>query len=178
MMQEFVDQIRKAAKAQMRSIHTAFPGKIVSFDPETGLATVLPEMMYKAPNGSSFPYPQISEVPVMFPQSCGQEASIAYPIKAGDGCLVIIAEKSIDFWLKGHETETDLAFDLTNAICIPGLFSKSNGAVKEACETDSIIIKTKSTTFAVNKNGVNINADKVTIVGDLDVTGTVSASNI
>ena len=178
MMQEFVDQIRKTIKSQIRTIHTDLPGKIVSFDTKTCLATVLPVMTYKQPNGKTVPYPQIPDVPVLFPQSAGQDAVIAYPIKAGDGCLILVAEKSIDYWLKGHETETDLAFDLTNAICIPGLFAEANETVKEACSSNAVIIKMKNTTLAVKKNGVEIDADKVTINGDLDVNGRVSARNI
>ena len=105
----------------------------MSFDPGTGLATVLPTMKFKKPDGTTVDFPQVTGVPVVFPQSMGQQATIAYPVKAGDGCLIIVAEQSIDYWLYGQETDTDLDFDLTNSICIPGLFAKANPVMAEAC---------------------------------------------
>ena len=75
------------------------PGKIVSFDPSTGLATVLPIMKFRKPDGSTMEYPQITGVPVMFPQSMNQQATIAYPIKPDDGCIILVAEQSIDYWM-------------------------------------------------------------------------------
>ena len=38
MMQELVQNLQNMARDMVNSIHTALPGTIVSFDPETGLA--------------------------------------------------------------------------------------------------------------------------------------------
>ena len=97
MLQEFVESIRKMVDAKINEIHTTMPGKIVSFDTATGLATVLPTMRFKLKNGTTVPYPQITGVPVVFPQVSGQQATIAYPVKPGDGCLIFIAEHSIEY---------------------------------------------------------------------------------
>lgn len=173
MIQEFVQAVNDAIDRKIANIHTAVPGKIVSYDADKGVAAVLPMMKFKKPDGTMIDYPQISGVPMVLPQALGQDAIIAYPIKSGDGCLLIFAEQSIDYWMYGQQTETDLKFDLTNAICIPGLFSKVNGVIKEACANNSIIIDVKGTRISVKDGEVSIKASSVTINGDLKVTGKV-----
>lgn len=167
MMQEFVEQINKTIRKHIRGIHTAMPGIITDFDTATGLATVLPKMKYKLPNGSTIDYPQITGVPVLFQQGWNGQATVAFPVKAGDGCLVIIAEQSIDYWMYGQETPTDLAFDMSNAICIPGLFVKANEVIKEACERNAAIIDVKGTRLTLTKDEMQIDAPILRINGDI-----------
>ena len=82
MMQEFVDQINKSARSATEDMHTALPGEIKIYDPDKGVATVLPKAKFTKPDGSTMDFPQISGVPVMFPQS--KNVTIAWPIKKGD----------------------------------------------------------------------------------------------
>lgn len=96
---------------------------------------------------------------------------MAFPVKPGDGCLIIVAEQSIDYWLYGQETETDLAFDLTNAICIPGLFTKANSVVKAACDQNAVIADVKGTRITVMTGKVQIDATDVIINGNFTVNG-------
>lgn len=175
MVQEFVLQIKKMIERQIREVHTAMPGQIVSFDPETGLATVLPSMKFRKPDGTTVDYPQISGVPVLFPQGLGGNATIAFPVVAGDSCLIIVAEQSIDYWLYGQETDTDLAFDMTNAICIPGLFNTANPVVAEACSQNAIMVDLKGTRLTVRDGEVDIDAATVKVSGNLVVEGTVTS---
>jgi len=158
MMQEFVQQVTEVIKENMNGIHTAMPGKILSFDAGKGVATVQPVMKYKKPDGTTMDFPQISGVPVWIPQGAGQDATVAYPIKAGDGCLIIVGEQSIDYWMYGQETSTDLAFDMSNAMCIPGLFAKANSVTAEACSQNAIIADVKGTRITVKKGSVKIEA--------------------
>ncbi|WP_278941235.1 Gp138 family membrane-puncturing spike protein [Anaerotruncus colihominis] len=174
MMQEFVQQVNKTIKDSMNGMHTAFPGTIASFDPATGLATVLPSMKFKKPDGTTVEYPQITGVPVVFPQSMGQQATIAFPIKAGDGCLVIVAEQSIDLWMYGQETNTDLAFDLTNSICIPGMFAKENAAMEDACAGNAVIVDVGGTRIAVKAGSVQVDAGSITLNGNVTVKGNLT----
>ena len=173
MMQEFVQQINNSIKKEIRGMHTAMPGTIVSFDPGKMLATVLPGMKFKKPDGKTIDYPQITGVPVVFPQGAGQQCTVAFPVKAGDGCLIVIAEQSLDYWMYGQETATDLAFDMTNAMCIPGLFAKSNAAVQAACSANAVVIDAKGTRITVKGGSVEINAAEVKINGNLTVSGSV-----
>ena len=58
----------------------------------------------------------------------------------------------------GQETGTNLKFDLTNAICIPGLFAPANSVVAEACEQDAIIADVSGTRLTIKSDGL-IQAD-------------------
>ena len=176
MIQEFVESIRKMVEAKINEIHTTMPGKIVSYDTETGLATVLPAMRFKMKDGTTVPYPQITGVPVLFPQTYGQQATIAYPVKPGDGCLIFVAEHSIEYWLYGQETDTDLSFDLTDAFCIPGLFQAANPAVKRACNENAIIVAVKGAEVVVKDNKVTVNAPNIVLNGDVQVNGNITAA--
>lgn len=174
MLQEFTQEIHNSAKEEVNNIHTAVPGEIVSFDASKCLATVQPKMKFKQKNGKTLDYPEIGEVPVVFLQTMKQEATIAMPIKAGDGCLIVFSEQSLDYWQHGQETDTDLKFDLTNAICIPGLFSKENSLIKEACDNNAIIVDVKGTRITVSKDNVKIKATNIELDGDVTVKGKIS----
>ena len=176
MMQEFVQSVSDAIQRGIRGIHTALPGKVLAFDPGKGLATVQPVMKFKKPDGSTIDFPQITGVPVVFPQGAGQNATVAFPVKAGDGCLIIVAEQSLDYWQYGQETDTDLAFDMTNAICIPGLFVKANEAVKVACAVNGVVVDAKGTRLTVKPGEVIIDAAKITMNGNVTVNGTVKTT--
>ena len=174
MMQEFVQGIQNTVQRGLRGIHTAMPGRIVSFDAAKGIATVKPAMKFKKPDGKTMDFPQVTGVPVVFPQGAGQGATIAFPVKPGDGCLLVVAEQSLDYWQYGQETSTDLAFDMTNAICIPGLFAQGNPAVADACAQNAVIVDVKGTRLTVKGGSVTISAPEVTVEGNLTVTGSLS----
>jgi cytoskeletal protein CcmA (bactofilin family) len=168
MMQEFVEQAKKLMADMVNQIHTALPGSIVSFDPEKGLATVLPTGKFRKPDGAMMDFPPISGVPVLFPQACAQGASIVFPIKEGDGCLLIISEQALDFWMYGSESKAGLKYDLTNCIAIPGLFATANPLIKEACGQDAIIIDR-------NGNRIMLSNDNITIKGNINSEGSVNS---
>ena len=147
MNSELVSRIKETAQKAAEDIHTAVPGKIVSYDPAKGQATVKPVMKYTTKG-----------VPVVFQQHMGQKATIGFPVKPGDGCLLVISEQSLDYWMYGQETGTNLKFDLTNAICIPGLFAPANSVVAEACEQDAIIADVSGTRLTIKSDGL-IQAD-------------------
>ena len=150
MMQDFVQQIADSTRNMINGVHTAFPGTIVSIDTGSGTAVVRPSMKFRKPDGTQMIYPDIYGVPIVIPQAAGQEATIAYPIKSGDGCLVVISEQSLDYWMYGRETETDLHFDLSDAICIPGLFNKGNPALAEAISSNAVVVKAPEIVFHGN----------------------------
>lgn len=175
MQQEFVQEITNTVRENIKGLHTACPGKIVSFDTNTGLATVLPMMKFKASSGNVIDYPQITGVPVWMPQAMGQQATIAYPIKPNDGCILIFAEQSIDYWMYGQETNTDLGFDLTNAICVPGLFPTANSAMKDACDNNSIVVDVNGTRLSVKDGGISVKGN-VSVEGNLSVKGDFTTS--
>ena len=159
MLQEFVEQVEKAARSVMEEMHTAIPGKITAFNVGTGFATVKPYGTYTTDSGRKMAYPTVTEVPVII------------PITVGMDCLLIISEQELDAWIGGGESENDIRFDLTSAIAIPGLSNKGNAALREACSKKSLILQNGATKVSVNK-------DNVEIAGNLIVSGDVKAGNI
>ena len=92
--------------------------------------------------------------------------SIAWPIKPGDGCLIVFCESALDFWMYGKETDTALSFDLSNAIAITGLSPKGRDAMQIACDEDAAVMKAGDTILKVK-------ADGVYIIGNLTVSNGV-----
>ena len=176
MVQEFVQQIHDSVEKQLNCIHTAIPGEIIAFDAVKGLATVKPVMKYRKPDGTAMDYPAVYGVPVVIPQSISQKATIAFPIEKGDGCLLVFAEKSLDLWMYGQETDTDLHFDLSDAICIPGLFNKPNAILKEACEKKAVIVDVSGTKATVKSGAVQIDAQKISLNGNVEIKGDLKVS--
>ena len=171
MLSEFVQSVKDAASETMSGIHTALPGEIVAVDFNTGTATVIPRMKLRTPSGQRIDFPQISGVPICIPQGAGQSATIAFPVNPGDGCLIIIAEQSLDLFMYNRDTETTLPFDLTNAICIPGLFPIVSPMLAQACASGSVIVCAGGGTLSVGSGGVSI-------TGSLTVSGDVTAGGV
>ncbi len=78
--------------------------------------------------------PVIAEVPVIFPST--KKALMAFPLEEGDGCLIIFSERSMERYLSNAIVEVEpqdpRKFSLTDAICIPGLFTFNEpGKVQE-----------------------------------------------
>jgi len=173
MMQEFVQGVKDTARKTVEGIHTAVPAVIESYDPESGKAVVQPKAKYKKPDGKTIDYPSISGVPVVFPQS--KNVTIAFPIKPGDGCLLIFSETAIDYWLYGKETATDLKFDLSSAIAIPNIAVTGDETMVEACSDDAVVIIAGNTKMKVYPGGVDI-IGRVNIVGNVNITGNVDTT--
>lgn len=176
MMQEFVQQVKCLVADSTNQMHTVLPGKIVKFDVSKCLALVQPVGKFAKPDGSMLDLPQVSDVPIVFVQSAQQQAAIAYPINEGDGCLLLFAEQALDCWRSGGEAETksDLKFDLTNCIAIPGLFVNANKLLAEACEKQAIIIEQNGKRIAVSEAGIAVRGD-ITVEGNIKASGSISA---
>ena len=99
MLQEFVEQVEKAARSVMEEMHTAIPGKITAFNAGTGFETVKPYGTYTTDSGRKMAYPTVTEVPVIIPQSQVNDIYIAFPITVGMDCLLIISEQELDAWI-------------------------------------------------------------------------------
>ena len=171
MVQKQVNMTQELIRKHLRKMHTAVPGKVVKYYPERGMCDIQPVMQYKKPNGEWIEYPELKDVPVWWPQTFLQESTIIYPIKKDDEVLVLLMERPIDYWLFGQQTEQDLMFDLSEAICIPGLFAKPNRLGKVAQDEEAIIIQRKDTFIKVKEDDVIIDTQRDTVINVLrDVT--------
>lgn len=183
MLQELVEEIEKTARAVVNEVHTALPGRIVSYDASKGTATIQPIGKFKTAKGKVLEYPMATEVPIVFPFCYRASVGIAFPVMKGDTCLLIVSEVELDEWRSGAASEGSLRFDLTNAIAIPGLLKSNNRIVKKAFENMAVVIGAPGTEVRVSKDGVAIEVDEVTftvsesgiaIGGDLLVKGDIS----
>lgn len=173
MLQEFVDQVNKTAQKTIEGMHTALPGEITAFDPASGMASVQPKAKFKKPNGETMDFPVVTGVPVVFPQS--DSVTIAWPIKPGDGCLLVFSESALDYWMYGKETDTVLKFDLSSAIAIPNLYAKGSTAMQTACSENAAVIVAGGTTLKVASGGVTV-IGKLTVEGEIVAAGDVKAN--
>lgn len=168
MLQELVDALRKMARSEIGKIHTAISATIVSYSPKAGTASVHPIGSITV-GKSQQAYPILHDIPVMFPQGAGQDASIVYPVSAGDTCLVVFSEQSLAKLMQGQDTGADLRFDLSSGICIPGLFATAPATAEEANRERAVIVSAGKTRLKVGPSGVHI-------TGNLTVTGTVESA--
>lgn len=118
-------------------IRCAMPGIIISFDPATQTATVQPAIKMKVNLGDGvkqMDLPVITNVPVVLPFAQTAGLLLTLPIKPGDECLLVFADRSIDNFTQGggvqptvatasDDTTTPRAHSLSDAICIPGIIS-------------------------------------------------------
>lgn len=185
MMQEVVQQIENVCKDKINEVHTALPGEITSFNPGAGTATVKPSGRYTTPNNKRLAYPQISGVPVVFPYCQSLGCGFSFPVKKGDNCLIVVSEVELDEWRSGAESEGNLRFDLTSAICIPGLLCGGGDIISQASQQNSAIMKAGDNLVIVSDEGITLDTGDTTLkltdsgatlTGDLKVKGSVTAT--
>ena len=183
MLQEVVGEIEKTARAVVNEVHTALPGKIISYSATSGTASIQPVGKYRTARGKALDYPIITEVPIVFPYCYRADVGIAFPVVKGDTCLIIVSEIELDEWRKGASSEGSLRFDLSSAIAIPGLLKTGSKIAAKASDRRAVIIGAPGTEVCVSSEGVEIGVGEVTFAvsesgiavgGDLLVNGNIS----
>ena len=165
-----IKQIKQMILDMIRDVHTCIPGKITSYDASKGTAKIQPSGKYKRSNGEYLDYPELDNVPVISLQTADQKATVAFPIKGGDGCFIFFAEQQLDFLKDGRTPKSDLRHGLSNAIAVVGLFTNSNDTIKEACDEDAIIIDRDDTRIIVKKDKVTVLPNKNDATHKVEVT--------
>ena len=180
MMQEFAQQVEDTVREATYDIHTAIPGTILEYDPVAGLATVKPAGTLAMKNGDRLSYPEIVKVPVIFQQGNRQKAVIAYPVMPGDGCLILVCENDMKPWMShGKETDSDMKFDLTNSVCIPGLFAEGTLAAQKAVEENAVVIQNEDMTVVVKPDGMTVEyGESRILVGAASISLSCGGSNV
>lgn len=171
--QDVVANLESLISSQQSEMHTAIPATVLSFDKKTGRATVQPKGKLKVDDETYMNYPQLNDVPVVFPYCSALTAGVAFPLQIGDSCLLIFCEQALDTWLGSGDTSSELQYSLTNAIAIPGLMKFSVSALSEAVDDKSIILYNGKTKIKVGKEKVTISGN-VEIDGNLTVSGSVT----
>ena len=141
----------------LSKIHTAIPAKIVTYDYKTKKASVKPmiKRVLKDDDGDInevLSMPIITGVPVIFQATVN--SSITIPINKDDPVLLIFCERNIDGYLsEGIESQpaNNRKFDLTDAVCIPGLFSFKD--TSQAENNTDLLIKHKGGKINIDASG-------------------------
>lgn len=190
--------IKQGVKNYSKEIHTAMPGIIESFNPELQTASVQPAIkrMFKTDDGeveliSPENLPLCINVPVIFPRGGG--FSLTMPVKAGDECLLIFCERSIDLWHERGSVQEPLArrfHSFSDAVAYVGLSSKVN-KIPDYDPENTVIKKDDGTVyikwnadsslevFAESDINITTNGDlKATVAGNMQatVTGDINVS--
>lgn len=170
---------RKKLSEQMR---VALPGIIQSFDPESLTAVVQPAIRYierdNDGNKSTKDYPLLVDVPVVFPRGGG--CTLTFPVKAGDECLVIFADRCIDFWWQSggiQEPVDERMHDLSDAFCIVG--PQSQAKKISGISTMAAQLRTDDGAAFIELaagGAVTITSPQITINGPLQVNGEITST--
>ena len=92
--ESFLHEALEALKREIfSSLHVCMPGNIISWDPETGLASVQPALRRKTSSGQVLTAPQLFGVPVF-------RASSSVVPSPGDPCILLFTDFCLDGWLE------------------------------------------------------------------------------
>lgn len=113
---QLLEEVIAAAGQEIRS---AMPGVITGVAADRSTASVQPAVRRAGADGDD---PVIPDVPVLWPRS--SKGRITWPLEAGDGCLLIFADRSLEEWEsadgeKAVEATDPRTHDITDALCIP-----------------------------------------------------------
>lgn len=157
-MSDLAKLLRLAHQEQSRNMHVATPGRIVSYNSGAQTASVKPLINRKV-NGADEVVPVINNVPVIFPRSGG--AFMTFPVAAGDGCLLIFCDRSLDEWKGGAgeiAPDDPRAFDLSDAVAIMGLVDQKSGG-----GSSDVVIHYGSSTLTIGPGSITMAAQSVTV---------------
>ncbi len=99
-------------------IHCAVPGRIVSYDPDAGKATVQPGLARKTETGAILTAPELQEVPVLLP-------AVDYAPQPGDPCILLFMDFCLDGWLESGQPvlpPSPRRHDWSDAVALAGYF--------------------------------------------------------
>jgi phage baseplate assembly protein V len=166
-------------------IWTALPGIIQKFDPETLTCDVQPAIMGRVRqiDGTiqQVQLPMLLDCPVVFPHAGG--ASLTFPIKQGDECLVVFSSRGIDFWWQqgGIQPPPEPRMhDLSDGFVIPGVWSQPEKIGNVSTESVQLRSDDGQSFIEINPTSHDINAKTTanlttTVGGNATVTVTGNA---
>lgn len=115
--------IKEWSQDALSNVHTALPAIITAYDAGNNRASCKPVGTMRTKDGRNIPYPVVHNVPVVFPTGRGGKAGCVFPIRSGDGCLLVFSEAQAEDFLSGGVSKDLRRHSLNDGICIPGLYS-------------------------------------------------------
>ncbi|NWC62906.1 Gp138 family membrane-puncturing spike protein [Cedecea sp. P7760] len=186
--QQTAQAIADSVSSQIR---VAMPGIIQSFDPDAVTCTVQVALRGVAGNESVELKPLV-DVPVIFPRGGG--CTLTFPVKAGDECLLIFADRCIDFWWQSggvQETVDPRQHDFSDAFAIVGPQSQAHkisgismdaaqlrtddgAAFVEVAAGHEVTVQTPGKLTANALGGTEITSPTIVLNGAVTINGTLS----
>lgn len=145
----------------MEGMHTCMPGRIESYDFKASKASVKPLLQRSYIDGTTLDIPILRDVPVIFPRT--QSAGITFPVNRGDRVLIMFAERSLNIWKGSGENAVptdNRKFDISDAICIPGLYSLNTRNIAKN-NTDTVIHNDDQTITIKSNGDIDVGGDSV-----------------
>ncbi|WP_395128204.1 Gp138 family membrane-puncturing spike protein [Klebsiella pneumoniae] len=180
---EVNDVIMKSVKKTLR---VAMPGVIQSFDPENLTCVVEISVFSVKPEGKSVDrldvdnvfYPLILDAPVIFPRGGG--VTLTFPVKEGDECLVVFADRCIDFWWQNGNVQNGSRgrmHDYSDAFVIPGPQSQAKKISGISTTAAQLRTDDGSAFIEIASNGaVTINSPQTIVNGHFHVNGDITST--
>ncbi|HBW0909947.1 TPA: translation initiation factor IF-2 [Klebsiella pneumoniae] len=180
---EVNDVIMKSVKKTLR---VAMPGVIQSFDPENLTCVVEISVFSVKPEGKSVDrldvdnvfYPLILDAPVIFPRGGG--VTLTFPVKEGDECLVVFADRCIDFWWQNGNVQNGSRgrmHDYSDAFVIPGPQSQAKKISGISTTAAQLRTDDGSAFIEIASNGaVTINSPQTIVNGPFHVNGEITST--
>lgn len=159
-----LEGLENLMQQKIGSIHTCLPGTILSFDASTCLASVKSTLKKYTADDRVLEYPVIDGVPVFMPHAGA--AQITYPVKAGDSCLIVFSERSIDEWLGvGSDDNHDpRQYDLTDGFCFVGMMPS------QSISAENVEVINGGTKISLTPGNT------INVVGNINVQGSITCS--
>lgn len=173
------ENIKQGVNNRLKELHTSMPGIVQSFDAEKQTASIQPAIrrVFITREGTDeilapSDLPILINVPVQFPRGGG--FSLTFPVKKGDECLIVFAERAIDTWHKFggvNDPNARRFHSLSDATAFVGLSSLPN-KVPDYDAANTQLKKDDGTAV------ISVNEDStISVTADSDINAT-SGSNI
>lgn len=150
--QHLLEVFRHTISSQLR---VAMPGIVQSFDASKVTCVVQPAikgvLTDSKGNVQSVNLPLLVDVPVVFPRGGG--VTMTFPIKSGDECLVVFADRCIDFWWQNggiQEAIDPRQHDLSDAFAFIGVQSQKQKISQISTDAMQLRSDDGATYFEVN----------------------------
>ena len=184
------ETLRLAQENAQAGMWTAMPGIVQEVDLARQTCSVQPAIRGTITNErgetSTCDMPLLVDVPIVFPRGGG--FTLTFPVKAGDECLVVFASRCIDAWWQNggvQEQAERRMHDLSDgfAILAPTSQPKALGGVSDSTvqlrsdDGGTFVEIANGGLVNVRGTGVKIEADNITLSGNVKVSGNMNAEN-
>lgn len=145
-MADLETSLARVLESRLRNLHTAFPGKVQSYDAQQQEADIIPLLNRTIPGREDDDpdaveeLPVLMHVPVLFPRVGA--FGITLPLAEGDTVLVVCCERDIGRWrATGERDKPDVArlHPLSGAVAIPGLYPTAQAIEGGADGTNMVL---------------------------------------